>query len=179
MCRHVKDLNIPISEAKLTPLTTRIVCLDIEIDSVTACMSIPPGKLEEILQTCQSFRKLSYFSRRQLQSVIGSLMFKPARYFINRLLDTLRNMNGTKTRMTESVKKHINCFLLFVKHFNGTTTYMHRNLYCSDVIDPDACLTGFGWQIQSTSVYIPVQGQYYPLHVYHCSHGNVKCAIST
>ena len=94
MCKLLKDLNIPISEAKLTPPTTRIVCLGIEIDSVKACMSIPPGKLEEILQTCQSFSKLSHFSKCQLQSVIGSLMFihtvvKPARYFINRLLDTL------------------------------------------------------------------------------------------
>ena len=72
ICKLLKDLNIPNSEAKLTPPTTRIVCLDIEIDSVTACMSIPQGKLEEILQTCQSFSKLSYVSKRQLQSVIGS-----------------------------------------------------------------------------------------------------------
>ena len=149
MCKLLKDLNIPISEANLTAPTTKIVCLGIEIDSVRASMSIPPGKLEEILHACQSFSKLSYFSKRQLQSVIGSLMFihkvvKPARYFINRLLDTLRNMNGSKTRMNEAVKRDINWFLLFVEHFNGTTTSMHKRLYCSDVIELDACLTGLG-----------------------------------
>ena len=69
---------------------------------------------------------------------------KPARYFINRLLDTLRNMNGSKARMNESVKRDITWFLLFVQHFNGTTTYMHKKLYCSDVIELDACLTGLG-----------------------------------
>ena len=53
-------------------------------------------------------------------------------------------MNGSKTRMIESVKKDINWFLLFVKHFSGTTNYMHKNLYCSDVIELDVCLTGLG-----------------------------------
>ena len=35
------------------------------------------------------------------------IVVKPARYFINRLLDTLHNMNGSKTRMAESIKKDI------------------------------------------------------------------------
>ena len=105
-------------------------------------MSITPSKLEEIAQTCQEFSKLSHFSKCQLQGGIGfSLMFsqqvvKPARYCISRLLDTLHNSpNSPKAPMTQPVRKDINWFLLFVKHFNGTTNCMHESLYCSDVTE--------------------------------------------
>ena len=55
------------------------------------------------------------FHKKQLQSIIGKVMFvhkvvKPARLFINRLLDTLRIMS-TKYDMSMDVKKDINWFL--------------------------------------------------------------------
>ena len=67
-----------------------------------------------------------------------------ARYFVNRLLDTLRNMTKQKTPMSNPIRQDINWFLTFVKDFNGTATYMHTNLYSMDVIELDACLTGLG-----------------------------------
>ena len=90
MCKLLQDLNIPTSPAKLTPPTTRIVCLGIKIDSVKASMSIPKNKLEEILLACERFIKLPHFTKKQLQSLLGSLMFvhkvvHAARYFVNRL----------------------------------------------------------------------------------------------
>ena len=62
----LRDLNIPISESKLTPPTTKIVCLGIQVDSESATLSIPVLKLEEILQACQSFVKLQNFTRKHL-----------------------------------------------------------------------------------------------------------------
>ena len=149
MFNLLRDLNIPISESKLTPLTTKIVCLGIHVDSESATMSVPVEKLEEIPQACQSFVKLKNFTKKQLQSILGSLLFihkvvKPARYFLNRLLDTLRTMKQDKAPMTEAISKDINWFLTFVTSFNGTATYMHENLYCSEVIELDACLSGMG-----------------------------------
>ena len=46
--------------------------------------------------------------------------------------------------MTEVICKDINWFLVFVKSFNGMATYMHENLYCPELIELDACLTGMG-----------------------------------
>ena len=144
--RLLQDLNIPISPAKLT---TRIICWGIEIDSVKASMSIPRKKLEEILSACEHFIKLPQFTKKQLQSLLGSLMFihkvvHPARYFVNRLLEALRSMNKEKIPMSEPVQKDINWFLKFVKSFNGTAAYMHSTLHSTDLIELDACLTGLG-----------------------------------
>ena len=93
MCQLLRDLNIPIIDDKLTPSSTNIVCLGIQVDSVKATLLIPGKKLEEILQACRAFSKLNYFTRKQLQSILGSLMFihkamKPAMFFVNRLLHT-------------------------------------------------------------------------------------------
>ena len=85
----LQDLNIPVSRSKLCPPSTKITCLGIDIDSVEA---IPEQKLQQILENCKDFLKLKKFTKRQLQSLIGSLMFvhkvvKPAFYFVNRLLE--------------------------------------------------------------------------------------------
>ena len=144
MCTLLRDLNIPISESKLTPPTTKIVCLDIKVHSERATLSVPVEKLEEILQSSKCF-----VTRRQLQTILGRLMFvhkvvKPARYIVNRLLHTLCTMGQDKAPMTEAIQKHINWFLVFVKSFNGTATYMHDNFYCPELIELDACLSGIG-----------------------------------
>ena len=149
MCNLLQDLNIPVSPKKLPPPTTHIICLGIEIDSVKASMSIPKDKLQEILSACEKFLQLTHFTKKQLQSLLGSLMFvhkvvHAARYFVNRLLDTFRSMNKQKAPMSDQIRQTINWFLTFVKGFNGTATYMHTNLYSMDVIELDACLTGLG-----------------------------------
>ena len=119
MVKLLQDLNIPISEFKLTPPSTIITCLGIEFNLVEASLSIPITKLNEILQECQKFKQRTQFARKQLQSIIGKLMFvhkvvKPARLFVNRLLNTLRNM-GDKCPMSIDVKKDITWFCEFVK----------------------------------------------------------------
>ena len=130
------------------PPSTKIMCLGIEIDSVQATLSVPDHKLQEILQSCKDFIKYKTFTKKQLQSLIGSLMFihkvvKPARYFVNRLLETLRGMKDIE-RMNPEVIKDVKWFLNFLKLFNGTCSYIYTPANCTDVIELDACLTGLG-----------------------------------
>ena len=85
----LQDLRIPVSKSKLCPPSTKITCLGIEINSVQATLSVPDHKLREILQNCKDFIKNKTFTKKQLQSLIGSLMFihkvvKSARFFVNR-----------------------------------------------------------------------------------------------
>ena len=49
--------------------------------------------------------------------------------------------------MAEVVQKDINWFLLFVKNFNSTATYIYDNLHCPDLIELDACLFGLGGRL--------------------------------
>ena len=99
-------------------------------------MSTPQKKLEEILLACKNLYKLAQFTKKQLQSLLGSLMFihkvvHPARYFVNRLLETLRRMNNDKVPMSDPITKDIKWFLKFVKSFNGSATYMHNTVQTS------------------------------------------------
>ena len=53
-------------------------------------------KLAEIVEMCKSWLSKTYCSKRQLQSLLGSLLYiskcvKPAHFFLNRMLALLRN----------------------------------------------------------------------------------------
>ena len=79
---------------------------------------------------------------------MGSLIFvhkvvKPARYFVNRLLETLRVMDEIQ-RMSEEVIRDVTWFSNFLKYFNGTSSYIYTPLQCNDQTELDACLTGLG-----------------------------------
>ena len=142
MVKLLKDLNIPMSQSKLTPPTTKIMCLGIDVDSVQATLSIPPSpKLVEILEECVKFKKRTRFTKRQLQSIIGKLMFvhkvvKPARLFVKRLLNLLRNMGGSVS-LSRDMVRDINWFCEFLQIFNGTCHYIHPPLIGVEPIELD------------------------------------------
>jgi hypothetical protein len=54
---------------------TEIVFLGLKIDTKKQTVTIPAGKLEEMVQKIKSVLKLSKVTLKQLQSLIGSLNF--------------------------------------------------------------------------------------------------------
>ena len=85
------QLGLTVSEKKLVEPTTRAVCLGILIDTVQGTVAIPPQKLEVIKQMVKEWRGRKLCTKRQLQSLLGMLLYvhkcvKPARYFLNRML---------------------------------------------------------------------------------------------
>ena len=68
-------------------------------------------------------------SKRGLQSLTGSLMFmhkvvRSNRYFVNRILQGLRQANSDRVMVTEEMKRELRWISEFVPKFNGTTTYV-------------------------------------------------------
>ena len=64
-------------------------------------MSVSPEKLESIATMCHEWQNKKIFSKRQLQSLLGSLLFiskcvRPARVFLNCMLEFLRLMGTQK-----------------------------------------------------------------------------------
>ena len=147
-------LNIPISEAKLCPPCTEINCLGIIVNSVTGTMSIPEEKMAEILDKCTDFLSKQKITKNQLQSLLGSLMYihkvvRPSRFFVNRLLQVLRDFSGKTVPISPEIVKDVNWFLEFAQTFNGTASYMYMPLGTSDVIELDACISGLGGRFNS------------------------------
>ena len=69
------DFGLEISHRKLVSPQTSVVCLGILITSVDRTISIPPKKLHEISDMCNNWDTRTYCSKRDLQSLLGSLLY--------------------------------------------------------------------------------------------------------
>ena len=68
------ELGLDISPKKLVPPSTLVTCLGIRIDSINRTISIPPEKLAEIIELCAQWTSKTYCGKRDLQSLLGSLL---------------------------------------------------------------------------------------------------------
>ena len=58
------QLGVTLNSKKLVSPPTSMVCLDISIDAETRTMSVPPEKLENIIQMCAKWQNKKYCSKR-------------------------------------------------------------------------------------------------------------------
>ena len=120
--------GFPISLSKLAPLSTRYIYLGVIIDTERESVTIPPDKLQQILNKCASVQQSKNISKNQLQSLLGSLMFlhrgvKATRVFTNRLLGALRNITSNTVQVTETMIRDLRWFTSFVHIYNGQSSY--------------------------------------------------------
>ena len=142
------QLGLTLNSKKLVSPTTSMVCLGILIDTEARTMSVPPEKLENIVKMCDEWQNKKFCSKRELQSLLGSLLYvskcvRPARAFLNRMLQFLRSMTGnSSTRLTVDFFKDLKWFVTFVKQFNCVVYYDIKPVQAE--LHLDACLRGFG-----------------------------------
>ena len=167
--RHLlQDLGFQISEKKLEPPTTSLNCLGIMINTETFTMSIPPEKLKEIVDICQQWSHKAYCTKRQLQSLLGSLLYiskcvRASQFFLNRLLEVLRAMEDKKTvPVTREAKRDINWFIPL---YNGVTFFDQKPIDFS--IELDASLQGMGARCGSQVFALEIPLGYMDLQIVH------------
>ena len=185
LLQTLNDLGFPISKSKLVAPTTRCNCLGIMVDAKERTLSIPHHKLKEILSKCERVSQSHVITVKQLQSVIGSLMFiykcvKPSRYFVNRLLENLRSANATKIVVNEDIRKDIAWFIKFLPVFNNSTTYDHKDIAWAQSLAIDACLQGVGgvWDENVYTCVLPeVMRQDDTLNITHFEMVNIIIAL--
>jgi hypothetical protein len=94
------ELGLTLNTNKCTPPSTTITWVGVLFDTVSMTMQIPPSVLQELsLLVNQWLHKLSA-TRHELQVLLGKLFHAgkcsaPARIFVGRMLDTLRNTPPT------------------------------------------------------------------------------------
>ena len=141
------ELGLTVSPKKLVPPDTRVVCLGIVVDTVQQSISIPSEKLDIIKLTCAQWSSKVTCSKRELQSLLGSLLYiakcvKYARCFLNRMLTLLRKNFDKKTIViTEEFKQDLKWFNTFLPVYNGVTFFKYVP---SKLVHLDACPTGLG-----------------------------------
>ena len=92
-CYHSITVT-PVSIKKLVPPRTKVICLGTLVDTVDFSVSIPNEKLQTIKHMCNNWVQKSFCTKRELQSLLGSLLYvakcvKYARFFLNRMLPLL------------------------------------------------------------------------------------------
>ena len=148
LCSLLTELGLTINEKKLVSPSTVVTCLGVQIDTTKGTISVPPEKLNKIIEMCLAWSYKTTVTKRQLQSLLGSLLHitkcvRTARVFLNRMLQTLRNAKDlTNIKLDDQFYRDLNWFQTFLPHFNGVCLYHHPPL--KNIIQIDASLQGLG-----------------------------------
>ena len=154
------ELGLDISQKKLQPPDTKVTCLGIEFDTINRTMSIPSQKLSEIIQICKDWTNKNevLVYKSDLQSLLGSLLYitkcvKPARFFLNRMLQLLRNnVHEHIIVLNQEFFKDLAWFNTFLNSYNGVTMYQVTPLYNKIFLDAslqgmDGCFNNYVYSL--------------------------------
>lgn len=86
------SLGIPIAEDKTCGPAQELIFLGIEVDTVNQMIRLSDDRLAALMHTLCTWGNRSKCTKRELQSLIGTLSFackviKPGRIFLRRLID--------------------------------------------------------------------------------------------
>ena len=69
------ELGYEISDKKLEKPATQLNCLGIIVNTKKFTLSIHPQKMQEILDICRAWHHRTHCTKRQLQSLLRSLLY--------------------------------------------------------------------------------------------------------
>ena len=154
------QLGLMVGEKKLVCLAMQVTCLGVLIDTIEGTISIPPEKLRDVTDAVRHWLTKEFATKHQLQSILGLLLYvykcvKPARVFLNRMLDLLRSGHGRqKIHLTPDFKRDLGWFAKFLPAYNGVSLYDHKNTL--ETLELDAYLTGFGGRSGDCVYHLPI-----------------------
>ena len=159
----LKDLTLPEATEKSQAPSTRVKWLGVLIDTEEMSLSIPPEKIQEVLDHVSRYVKARSMTKKQLQSVLGQLLHvakcvRPARLFVSRLLETLRQAKGRHINVNADMRADFRWFIEFCADWNGKA-YIPKSQPDRDIY-VDACLSGIG----ATDGHRAYAGQVAPVH---------------
>ena len=156
--------------------------LGILFDTVNRTIYIPPDKLSEIVRVCQDWSDKRIVTKNELQSLLGLLLYiskcvKPARYFLNHMLQLLRdNCNKNSIVLTQEFFKDLSWFNTFHRSFNGVSFYDIRPL--NTRIYLDASLQGLAGCYQNFVYSIPLTRGFNDCNIVQLEMLNVVVALT-
>ena len=177
----LRQLGLDISQKKLVAPSTSAICLGILINTVDRTISIPAEKLKHINHICNEWKSKVTCTKNQLQSLLGSLLYiskcvKPARFFLNRMLQFLRDNNSKKMfKLHDDFYKDLNWFLVFLQSYNGVTFY--DNKPPAQQVFLDASLTGLGGTFAGMVYALSLPPNFRNYNIVHLEILNVMVAL--
>ncbi|KAI8481562.1 hypothetical protein Bbelb_406620 [Branchiostoma belcheri] len=146
------SLGLEEAPEKAVRPTTCMTFLGIDFDTVSMTRRVPQFRLEEIRLLVSAWLNKKKATRRELQSLIGKLVFvsscvPPGRLFISRMLEALRSLrrNHHRLRLTRDFRLDLKWWQRFMDSYNGVSM-MVPDIYSDpdELVMTDACATGCG-----------------------------------
>ena len=180
----LRDLGLPINQKKVSSPGRALTCLGIFVDLDRNTLSIDEAKLQSILSECQKFATKKHTTKKGFQSLLGKLIYvqkcvKPARIFINRMLNLLRtNSHRNRIHLDQEFFRDLNWFLKFLPGFNGVTCIGKETIPEDHTLHVDASLTGLGG-VWANRVYASpiIQLTQFDLKIVHLEMLNILVAL--
>ena len=143
-------LGVEESYHKRQPPTQTPRCMGLDFDTVQLTVAVPQDKLVAIRSLVQDWLLRSKATKRQLQSVLGKLLYiakcvQPARLFLGKMLATLRRAPDQGTvDLDPEFRRDLVWFHKFLPHYNGVSLMTLPDLPSDLSTYFDASPTGCG-----------------------------------
>ena len=124
--------------------------MGITVDISDLSVSIPKTKMSDIISTCDAISTRDSITKKDLQSLLGKLLYisriiRPARAFLNRMLQWLRTTDGNqRIAVSGGFRKDLDWFRAFARSFNGCSIFRNSGAEIHEAVFVDASLHGLG-----------------------------------
>ena len=122
-------LGLQASPEKDCPPATTMICLGIEVETLTPfCLRVPRERLDDLLLELTHWKDRTSYRLKDLQSLLGKLSFitacvRSGRIFMSRLLNNLRAFPSSRCSapVSHDMKLDIDWWVTFLPLFNGVS----------------------------------------------------------
>ena len=144
------ELGVVEAVKKICRPAQKMVWLGLLYDSIEMTITIPPDKLQEIMEEIRFWQGKTRATQREMQRLPGLLQFvagvsPPTTVFTNRILNDLREMpkRGEET-LSLGCKKDLKFFADVLPEYNGVKVIDKEAVEFQDRLELDASLEGCG-----------------------------------
>ena len=142
------SLGFEISWSKVLGVSQKLTFLGIDIDTRDCTLSLDDARLGRLKDKLLVFDVRKRASKRQLQSLAGSLNWacqaiRGGRYFLRRIIDMVNKLRHGSHKCILSIEFHkdVRWWLSYLQYFNGAVYYRR----CDQVnVHTDSCDKGAG-----------------------------------
>lgn len=143
----LRSLGLPINYSKLIPPAKQAIWLGVAFDIHHNKISIPVHKVQQLLQIIRTVLDQTHITYTEAQSLIGRIahiarVVKPARLFMSRVLNQLRDSDGKTVYVGPAVRADLQWFITFFSQHNATAIIPHTHIDMT--IEADSSLVAGG-----------------------------------
>ena len=172
----LRDLGVQEALDKAIPPSYIIEFLGVMYDFIKMIIYVTDERMQDFQQELTWWRLGKKYTRKQLESLLGKMQFisnciRPARVFVLRLRNSLRDMKTNVGITDEQMMADLDWWVTFLPKYNGVSImWMNQELKEDFLIASDACLTGMGAKCGKEYIHTTFPRKYRNTDIYKIHH---------